>query len=149
MGFTTPSLAAVDPVDPPIQVETATWSKGDVKPVWAPPGSHRAPPSSAKSQCGGPPTASIPKTRDQPEEAVGTLLTGVDPIQVTDISVVFSAVALPLTYLPILIIANDPQYMGEHVNGRTLNGAATVYLVIILAAAIAAIPLLVITGAGQ
>jgi hypothetical protein len=25
-------------------------------------------PSSAKSQCGGPPTASIPKTRDQPEE---------------------------------------------------------------------------------
>ena len=80
---------------------------------------------------------------------VGTLLTGVDPIQVTEISVVFSAVALPLTYLPILIIANDPQYMGEHVNGRTLNGAATVYLVIILAAAIAAIPLLIITGAGQ
>jgi hypothetical protein len=29
----------------------------------------RAPPSSAKSPCGGPPTASIPKTRDQPEEA--------------------------------------------------------------------------------
>jgi manganese transport protein len=80
---------------------------------------------------------------------VGTLLTGVDPIQVTEISVVFSAVALPLTYLPILIIANDPQYMGEHVNGRALNGAATVYLVIILAAAIAAIPLLIITGAGQ
>jgi len=36
-------------------------------------GHHRevtpAPPSSAKSQCGAPPTASIPKTRDQPEEA--------------------------------------------------------------------------------
>ena len=28
----------------------------------------RAPPSSAKSHCGGPPTASIPRTRDQPEE---------------------------------------------------------------------------------
>ena len=28
----------------------------------------RAPPSSAKSQCGGPPTESIPKTHDQPEE---------------------------------------------------------------------------------
>src|SRR5215213_4941462 len=28
----------------------------------------RAPPSSAKSQCGGRPTASTPKTRDQPEE---------------------------------------------------------------------------------
>ena len=56
---------------------------------------------------------------------VGTLLTGVDPITVTEISVVFSAVALPLTYLPILIIANDPEYMGEHVNGRALNGVAT------------------------
>jgi hypothetical protein len=36
-------------------------------------GHHRevtpAPPSSAKLQCGGPPTASIPKTHDQPEEA--------------------------------------------------------------------------------
>jgi Mn2+/Fe2+ NRAMP family transporter len=80
---------------------------------------------------------------------VGTLLTGVDPIQVTEISVVFSAVALPLTYLPILIVANDPEYMGEHVNGQALNGIALIYLVIILAAAIAAIPLLIITGAGQ
>ena len=80
---------------------------------------------------------------------VGTLMTGVDPIQVTEISVIFSAVALPLTYLPILIVANDPEYMGEHVNGHALNGIALIYLVIILAAAIAAIPLLIITGAGQ
>lgn len=80
---------------------------------------------------------------------VGTLLTGVDPIQVTEISVIFSAVALPLTYLPILIVANDPEYMGEHVNGQALNGIALIYLVIILAAVIAAIPLLIITGAGQ
>ena len=80
---------------------------------------------------------------------VGTLMTGVDPIQVTEISVVFSAVALPLTYLPILIVANDPEYMGEHVNGQALNGLALIYLVIILAAAIAAIPLLIITGAGN
>jgi len=38
------------------------------------------------------------------------LFTGVDPIMVTEYSVVFSAIALPLTYLPILIVANDPQY---------------------------------------
>jgi Mn2+/Fe2+ NRAMP family transporter len=76
-------------------------------------------------------------------------MTGVDPIQVTEFSVVFSAVALPLTYLPILIVANDPEYMGKHVNGRVLNAVALVYLVIILAAALAAIPLMIITGAGQ
>jgi manganese transport protein len=80
--------------------------------------------------------------------AVGILATGVDPIAVTEISVVFSAVALPLTYLPILLVANDPEYMGEHVNGRGLNSIAMVYLVIIVVAALAAIPLLVITGAG-
>ena len=80
---------------------------------------------------------------------IGTLVTGVDPIQVTEISVVFSAVALPLTYLPILIVANDPEYMGEHVNGQALNGIALIYLMIILAAAFAAIPLLIMTGAGQ
>jgi Mn2+/Fe2+ NRAMP family transporter len=80
---------------------------------------------------------------------VGTLMTGIDPIQVTELSVVFSAVALPLTYLPILIVANDPEYMGEHVQRAGGDGVALIYLLIILAAAVAAIPLLIITGAGQ
>ena len=44
--------------------------------------------------------------------AVAVLLTTVDPIKVTEYSVVFSAVALPLTYFPILVVANDPDYMG-------------------------------------
>jgi Mn2+/Fe2+ NRAMP family transporter len=77
------------------------------------------------------------------------LLTGVDPVLVTEYSVVFSAIALPLTYLPILLVANDPEYMGEHVNGRSMNTLATIYLVIILAASLAAIPLMIVTGAGQ
>jgi Mn2+/Fe2+ NRAMP family transporter len=81
---------------------------------------------------------------------VGTavLATGVDPVLVTEYSVVFSAVALPLTYLPILIVANDPQYMGKHVNGRGVNVVAMVYLVVILVASLAAIPLMIVTGAG-
>jgi Mn2+/Fe2+ NRAMP family transporter len=80
---------------------------------------------------------------------IGALMTGVDPIQLTELSVVFSAIALPLTYLPILIIANDPEYMGERVNSRGLNAAALVYLVIILVASLAAVPLMIITGAGR
>jgi Mn2+/Fe2+ NRAMP family transporter len=76
------------------------------------------------------------------------LLTGVDPIAVTEYSVVFSAVALPLTYLPILLVANDREYMGTEVNGRGANALGVVYLVIILIAALAAIPLLILTGAG-
>lgn len=80
--------------------------------------------------------------------AVGILVTGVDPVMVTEFSVVFSAVALPLTYLPILIVANDPDYMGEHVNGRFANVLGSAYLVLILVAALAAIPLMVITRMG-
>lgn len=80
--------------------------------------------------------------------AVVVLLTGIDPILVTEYSVVFSAVALPLTYLPILVVANDPQYVGERVNGRLLNLVASTYLVIIVAAATAAIPLMILTKVG-
>lgn len=80
---------------------------------------------------------------------VAVLATGVDPVQVTEYSVVFSAIALPLTYLPILIVANDPQYMREHVNGRVVNVLGMVYLVIILVASLAAIPLMIVTGAGS
>jgi Mn2+/Fe2+ NRAMP family transporter len=77
------------------------------------------------------------------------LFTGVDPIMVTEYSVVFSAIALPLTYLPILVVANDSQYMGGETNGRVINTVASVYLVIILAASLSAIPLMIVTGAGQ
>ncbi|MDQ0373160.1 Nramp family divalent metal transporter [Cellulomonas humilata] len=81
--------------------------------------------------------------------AVGVLMTSVDPIKITEFSVVFSAIALPLTYLPILIVANDPEYMGKHVNGRVTNALALVYLVIIVTASVAAIPLMIATGAGS
>jgi len=81
--------------------------------------------------------------------AVAGVLTTADPIKVTEYSIVFSAVALPLTYFPILVVANDPVYMGDQVNGRMANALGTVVLVVIAIAAIAAIPLMVFTAAGQ
>jgi Mn2+/Fe2+ NRAMP family transporter len=81
--------------------------------------------------------------------AVGVLMTSVDPILVTEASVVFSAVALPLTYFPILVVANDRDYMGPHVNGRLANGLGTFFLVVIVVAAVAAVPLMVLTGMGS
>ena len=80
--------------------------------------------------------------------ALAVLLTGVDPVAVTEYSVVFSAIALPLTYIPILIISNDPDYMGGDVNTPAVNALALVYLVIIVVAAVAAIPLMIVSGAG-
>jgi Mn2+/Fe2+ NRAMP family transporter len=81
--------------------------------------------------------------------AVAFLMTTVDPIVVTEMSVVFSAVALPLTYFPILVVSNDPDYMGARVNGRLANALGTVYLVLVLVAAVAAIPLMIYTRMGQ
>ena len=80
--------------------------------------------------------------------ALAVLVTGIDPILVTEASVVFSAVALPLTYFPILVVANDPDYMGEHVNRRLANSLGMVYLVLIGVAAVAAIPLMIWTRMG-
>ena len=81
--------------------------------------------------------------------ATAFLMTAVDPILVTEVSVVFSAVALPLTYFPILVVANDPDYMGEHTNGRLANGLGSIYLVVIGVAAGAALPLMIWTRMGQ
>jgi Mn2+/Fe2+ NRAMP family transporter len=81
--------------------------------------------------------------------AGAVLLTTVDPVAVTEYSVVFSALALPLTYLPILVIANDPDYMGDRVNGRFANILGTVVLVVVVVASVLAIPLMIITKGGQ
>ena len=81
---------------------------------------------------------------------VGLLVicTTVDPVKVTEYSIVMSAAALPLTYLPILVVANDPDYVGERVNGRFANTVGTIYLGIVVVVAAAAIPLMIITRAG-
>jgi manganese transport protein len=75
-------------------------------------------------------------------------ISGVDPIKVTEYSIVLSAAALPLTYFPILVIANDPHYMGDKTNGRLLNAIASVYMVILVVVALVTIPLIIITKGG-
>jgi Mn2+/Fe2+ NRAMP family transporter len=81
--------------------------------------------------------------------AVLIACSGIDPVKVTEYSIVLSAAALPLTYFPILVIANDPAYMGDNTNGRTLNTVATIYLIVLSVVALATIPLMIITKAGQ
>jgi manganese transport protein len=77
------------------------------------------------------------------------VVTGVDPILVTELSVIFAVVALPLTYLPILLVANDRAYMGRYRNGVLANVFGVFYLVVVLVIAVAAIPLLVLSNMGQ
>ncbi|MEU5696721.1 hypothetical protein [Actinosynnema sp. NPDC020468] len=54
-----------------------------------------------------------------------------------------------MTYLPILVVANDRDYLGDQVNGRLANTLGVFYLVVILVAALAAIPLMLLTEMGS
>ncbi|MFG1660112.1 NRAMP family divalent metal transporter [Micromonospora chersina] len=77
------------------------------------------------------------------------LMTAVDPVRLTEYMLVLSAVVLPLTYLPILVVANDRNYLGDRVNGWWTNLLGAVFLLLIVAASVAAIPLAIITRMGR
>jgi manganese transport protein len=76
-------------------------------------------------------------------------LTGVRPLQLVNISIIFGMAIMPLTYYPILRTAADKNIMGKHVNDKfdTILGAT--FLVLITLAAVASIPLMVITHSGR
>jgi manganese transport protein len=76
-------------------------------------------------------------------------LTGVRPLQLVNISIIFGMVVMPLTYYPILRAAADKKLMGKHVNTTFDSVLGTVFLVVITAAALAAIPLMIMTNSGQ
>ena len=80
--------------------------------------------------------------------AVLIVLTGINPVEITEYSVVFAVIALPMTYLPILMIAGDRSFMGRHVNRRISALLGWLYFAVIVILAVAAIPLLLITNGG-
>ena len=77
------------------------------------------------------------------------IFTGVDPVEVVEYSIVFSIVILPLTYLPMLLAARDTDYMGPYANGWLAGILGWAYFILICIAALAAIPLLIITHGGK
>jgi Mn2+/Fe2+ NRAMP family transporter len=76
-------------------------------------------------------------------------LSGMRPLQLVDISIIFGMVVMPLTYYPILRVAADKGIMGDHANRRFVNIVSGIFLVLITIAAIAAIPLMLLTHSGH
>jgi manganese transport protein len=74
--------------------------------------------------------------------------TGVDPIELTEYAVIFSIPVLPLTYLPILLVGNDREVMGAHVNGPLARAFGWFYFVLICLLAPAAPVLFIATNGG-
>ena len=81
--------------------------------------------------------------------ATAFMLTSVDPITVTILAVVLGAAAVPLTYFPVLVVANDPDYMGRRVNRRWLNALATGFLGLMVITMVVTLPLIFFTKAGK
>jgi Mn2+/Fe2+ NRAMP family transporter len=83
--------------------------------------------------------------------AIAALLiaSGVDPVRVVEYAIVFSVVVLPLSYFPLLVVANDRRVMREHANGPLARWLGGLYLAVVTVAALAAIPLFILTHGGQ
>jgi Mn2+/Fe2+ NRAMP family transporter len=77
------------------------------------------------------------------------VLTGIDPLKLVEWAVVFSVIVLPLTYLPLLLVANDRKYMRSYVNGRFANILGWTFYLVVVIAALGALPLYLITSGGK
>ncbi|GAO38010.1 hypothetical protein SCH01S_02_00070 [Sphingomonas changbaiensis NBRC 104936] len=81
--------------------------------------------------------------------ALGIVLTGVEPIALAEYAVVVSILVLPLTYLPLLLLAGDKSYMRQHANGWIAKTLGWAYYALIVVAALAALPLFLLTEGGK
>jgi manganese transport protein len=81
--------------------------------------------------------------------ALGIVVTGIDPLQLVEYAVLFSILVLPLTYLPLMLLAGDKAYMGQYANGPLAKGLGWGYFIVVTVAAVAAVPLYLLTAGGQ
>jgi Mn2+/Fe2+ NRAMP family transporter len=77
------------------------------------------------------------------------VLTGVDVMTLVEYAILFSILVLPLTYLPLMLLAGDKKYMGQYANGLLAKTLGWIYFAVITAAALAAIPLYILTSGGN
>ncbi len=81
--------------------------------------------------------------------ALAVVLTGVEPVDLADYAVVSSIVVLPLSFLPLLLVARDRTFMADKANGVLSNTLGWIYYALIVVAALAAIPLYLLTSGGK
>ncbi|HYX63412.1 MAG TPA: divalent metal cation transporter [Burkholderiales bacterium] len=69
------------------------------------------------------------------------VLAGLDPMKLTLFSMAVTAVVLPLSVVPFLVLMNDRRFLGEHVNGPISNVVVLVSIGLAALIALVAIPL--------
>lgn len=79
----------------------------------------------------------------------GTLLvglSGIDPLQLTIFSMIFTALVLPLVIVPFLAVMNDPAYLRDQTNGWFSNVAVVLITALAFVLSATAIPLTLLSG---
>ena len=74
------------------------------------------------------------------------ILTGIDPLKLTVFSMALTALSLPVTVVPLLVLMNDPIYLGERTNGWISNAAVLAIGLVACVVALVAIPLQLFGG---
>lgn len=69
------------------------------------------------------------------------IATGIDPLKLTVFSMALTALSLPVTVVPLLVLMNDPTYLGERTNGWMSNAAVLAVGLLACVVALVAIPL--------
>jgi Mn2+/Fe2+ NRAMP family transporter len=69
------------------------------------------------------------------------IFTGIDPLKLTIFSMALTALSLPVTVVPLLILMNDPKYLDDNVNHWIANAAVLFVSVLACIVALVAIPL--------
>jgi manganese transport protein len=80
--------------------------------------------------------------------AVLIAFTGIDPIKLTIYTTALAAFSLPFTFVPLLIIANDEEYMGDQKNSTLANIASGFFVILLCLITVATIPLFILSGGG-
>jgi Mn2+/Fe2+ NRAMP family transporter len=81
--------------------------------------------------------------------ALAIVITGIQPTELADYAIVTSIIVLPLSFLPLLLVARDRVFMRDHANGVIANTLGWAYYLLIVLAAVAAIPLYLVTSGGK
>jgi Mn2+/Fe2+ NRAMP family transporter len=78
--------------------------------------------------------------------AAAVIALGVDPLKLTTFSMALTALSLPVAVLPLLVLMNDPLYLGDQTNGWVSNAAVLAVSVLACVVALVAIPLQIFGG---
>lgn len=81
-----------------------------------------------------------------PLVALGLSIIGPDPLRLALYGSAFTALVLPISLVPFLVLMNDPAYLGDRTNGKLANIGLGAVLIIAFVVAVVSIPLLILSG---